>query len=123
MLIARSRFLCCERSFWQLATMPVANMRDAHRRIRRIDVLPAFAARAVSVGANVFRLDDDLNAVVDFRRNKNARKRSMPALGLIEWRNPHQAVHADLAAQQAKGILAVHARTSPTSIPASSPGW
>ena len=24
MLMARSRFLCCERSFWQLATRPVA---------------------------------------------------------------------------------------------------
>src|SRR5213592_2673011 len=24
MLMARSRFLCCERSFWQLATSPVA---------------------------------------------------------------------------------------------------
>jgi hypothetical protein len=59
-------------------------MRDADRRIRRVDMLPALAARTVGVGTNIFRLDDDLNAVVDFRRNKNAGKRRVPPLGLIE---------------------------------------
>ena len=86
---------------------PGRNVRDPHRRIRRIDVLPAFAAGAISVGANVFGLDVDLDALVDFRRDEHAGERGVPALGLVEGRNAHQAVHADLADQQPVSVLAV----------------
>ena len=58
---------------------------------------------------NVFRLDVDFDAVVDFRRDVDAGERGVAALGLVEGRNAHQAVHADLAGQQSVGILAVHA--------------
>src|SRR5580698_4667994 len=97
MLMARSLFLCCERSFWQLATRFVA-----------MCVLRTFTAGAVSIDTNVFRLDDDFNAVVDLRRNIHAGKGSMPPLGLIEGRNAHQPVNADFTLHQAEGVLAVH---------------
>ena len=60
------------------------NMGDAHGGVGGVDVLSALAAGAVGVDAHVFRLDDDLDAVVDFGRDVDAGKRSVPALGLIE---------------------------------------
>ena len=85
------------------------NVRDAHRRIGGVDVLSALAAGAVGVDANVVRLDVDLDALVDFRRDKDAGERGVPALGLVEGRDAHQAMHADLAGQQAVGVFAVDA--------------
>ena len=108
MLMARSLFLCCERSFWQLATRPVGNVSDSHRRIGGVDVLSALAAGAVGVDANVFRLNDDVDAVIDFRRDEDAGKRCVTALGLIERRDAHQAVDADFALQESEGVFAVH---------------
>ena len=70
---------------------------DAHGGVGGVDVLSALAAGAVGIDADVFRLDDDFDAVVDFRRDEDAGKRSVPPLGLIERRNAHQAVHADFA--------------------------
>ncbi len=86
--------------------MPGRNMRDAHGRVRGVDVLPALAARAISVGANVFGLDVDLDALVDLRRDEDAGERCVPPLGLVEGRDAHQAMHADLAGQQPVGVLA-----------------
>src|SRR5580765_2408169 len=39
---------------------------DAHRGIGGVDVLSAFSARPICIGTNVFRLDYDFDAVVDF---------------------------------------------------------
>src|SRR5436309_2183944 len=72
------------------------NMRDAHSRIRSIDVLPAFAAGAVSVNADVVGFDVDLDGIVYLGCNKHAGKRSMTALGLVERRDAHQAMNSDL---------------------------
>jgi len=47
---------------------PGWKMRDAHRGISGIYVLSTLAAGAVSIHPQLFRLDDDLNAVVNFRR-------------------------------------------------------
>ncbi len=105
--MARSLFLCCERSFWQLATSPGGNVRDAHGGIRGVHVLSTLAARTVSIDADVLGLDDDFDAVVDFRRHEHAGKRRMPPLGLIEWRDADQAVHADFAAEQPEGIFTI----------------
>ena len=77
---------------------PRRDVRNPHRRIRSIHVLAALAAGTVSIRANVFGLDHDFNAVIDFRRDENAGKRSMPPLRLIERRNAHQPVHANFAA-------------------------
>ena len=89
--------------------MPVGNVRDAHGRVGSVHVLSTLATRAIRVDANVFRLDIDVDALVDFRRNKHAGKRRMPALGLIEGRDAHQAMHADLAGQQAIGVFSIDA--------------
>src|SRR2546422_5150480 len=107
MLMARSRFLCCERSFWQLATSPVGIcvMRTAESVVFTCCPL---AARAVGVHANFFGLDDNFDAVVNFRRNKDAGKRRVPPLGLIKRRNAHQSMHPDFANQQPIGVLSIH---------------
>ena len=88
---------------------PGRDVRDAHGRVGRVDVLAALAAGAIGVDADVVRLDIDLDALVDFRRDKHAGERGMPALGLVEGRDAHQAVHADLAGQQTVGVFAVDA--------------
>ena len=89
--------------------MPVGNVRNAHGRIGRVDVLPAFAAGAVGIDADVFRLDDDIDAVVDFRRDEDAGKRRMPPLRLIERRDAHQAMDADFTLAEVQK----HIRRSP----------
>ena len=55
----------------------------------------------------IIGLDNDFDRFVNFRRNKNAGKRCVPALGLIEGRDAHQSVHADFAGQLAKGVFTI----------------
>ena len=71
-------------------------------------MLPALATGAVGINPQIFRLDYDFNAVIDFRRNVNAGKRCMPALRLIERRDAHQAVDADFAGQQTERVLSIY---------------
>ena len=65
------------------------DMGDAHRGIRGVDMLAAAAARAVRINTEIFRLDFDLNRIVNFRTHENAGERRVPALGLIERRDAH----------------------------------
>src|ERR1700722_3995992 len=48
------------------------NVRDAYGRVGRVYVLPTLATRPISIGADIFRLDDDFDAVVDFRGDVDA---------------------------------------------------
>ena len=52
---------------------------DPHRRIGFVDVLAACAGRAVSVDAQIGRIDLDFKRVVDFRVNEHRSKARMPA--------------------------------------------
>ena len=105
--MALSLFLCCERSFWQLATMPGGNVGDADGGVGGVDVLAAFAAGSVGIDAQIFGLDDDLDAFVNFGRHVDAGERGVAALGLVEGGDADQAVDADFAGEQAEGVLAV----------------
>src|SRR5581483_785374 len=58
-------------------------VRDANRRVRRVDVLSALAPRAISIHTQVLRLDHHLDALVNLRRDINAGKRRVPPLGLV----------------------------------------
>ena len=71
-------------------------------------MLPAGATGAIGVDLQIALFDVDLNRLVDFRRDEYAGERCMPSRCLIEWRNAHEAMHADLASQQAKGILTIY---------------
>src|SRR5258708_13654368 len=86
---------------------PGRDMREPHGGVGCVHVLSAFAAGAVSVRADLFRLDIDLNGIVNFRRDKYAGKGSVPALGLVERGNAHQPVETDLASEQAISVIAV----------------
>src|SRR5262249_13869191 len=87
---------------------PRGKVGDAHGGIGGVDVLAAFAAGTVGVHADLFRLNVDFDGVVNFRRNEDAGKGGMAAALLIERRDPDQAVNADLAGQQAVGVVAYH---------------
>src|SRR5262249_42764330 len=80
--------------------------------VRVVRVLSSFSAETESVAAKVFRLDLNLNGVVDCRSNKNAGKGSVPPALLVKGRDTHQAVHADLAGEQTVGVVAVDGESS-----------
>src|SRR6266705_2430539 len=84
------------------------NVRDAHGGVRGVNVLAAFTAGAVSVDADIIRLDIDLDGIVDLRRDKHAGKRSVAALGLIEGRNAHETMHADFARSHSESVASCH---------------
>src|SRR5258708_31081795 len=71
-------------------------------------MLTAGPTRAKSIHTEIFRLDVDLDLIVDLRIDEHRRKRRMPARGRIEWRDTHQPMHTDLRLQQPKGVFAVH---------------
>ena len=81
-------------------------MRDAHRRLHFVDVLPAFAARTERIHLQVLRPDVDLDLVVNFRNHEHRRKRRMPPRRLIERRNPHQPVHSRFSREQPISVFA-----------------
>src|SRR6185369_17988791 len=86
------------------------NVRDPYRRIRCVDVLPTLSARPVGIDAKVFRFDDDLDALVDFRRHVDAGKRCMSTLRLVKWGDPHQTMHSDFTREETESILASHSK-------------
>ena len=65
--MASRRFWCCDFSA-DTTDEPGRQMRDPHRRIRFVDMLPAGAARAHGVDANVFRLDLEID-LLGFRHD------------------------------------------------------
>ncbi len=87
-------------------------MRDAHRGVGGIHVLAALAAGAIGVDAQLVRLDIDLDGIVNLRRDKDAGKRGVTALGLVEGRNAHQPVHSGFPGKLAEGVLAGHGKSS-----------
>src|SRR5579864_1908472 len=74
-------------------------MRDADSGFDFVDVLSAMAARAKRIDTKFVGLDDDVDAVVNFRDDKHRGKGSMTAGGLVEWRNAHKAVHSGFPLQ------------------------
>jgi hypothetical protein len=83
-------------------------VRDADGGVRLVHVLPAGAARAVGIDAQVLFLDLDFDVIVDLGEHRDAREGGVaPRLG-VEGRDPHQAVHPLLGVQVAVGVLARH---------------
>ncbi|MCY1276206.1 hypothetical protein D9M70_248650 [compost metagenome] len=70
-------------------------------------MLTARAGGAVGVDAQVGRVDLDLDVVVDFRRGEHRGERGVATVAGVERALAHQAVHADLSAQPAEGVLAL----------------
>ena len=99
-------FLCCERPAWQTTATPVGMCVS-----RTADSVlltcwpPAPPERMVSMRTSDFG-DVDLDAVVDHRKDRDRRKRGVPARVGIERRDPHQPVHAGFGLQPAIGVVA-----------------
>ena len=85
--------------------MPGRQVRDAHGRVRDVDVLAAGAARAVGVDAEVLVGDLDLDVLVDLGRHVDGSERGVPPLRRVEGRDPHQPVDAHLALQVSVGVV------------------
>ena len=81
-------------------------VRNAHCRIGLVDVLAARARRAISVDAQIRRVDLDVDGFVHLRVNKYAGERRVAAIAGVEWGLAHQAVNAGLCAQIAIGVIA-----------------
>ena len=97
------------------------HVRDAHRRFGLVHVLTAGAARAVDIGAQVRRIDLDVDVVVDLGRDEHRSERGVAAIARVERRLAHQPVHAGLGAQPAVGIIARACSTVAPLMPATSP--
>ena len=81
-------------------------VRDADRRVRDVDVLPAGAARAVRVDAQVLVGDLDLDVLVDLRRDVDRGERRVAPLRGVERRDADEAVDAHFALQVPVGVVA-----------------
>ncbi len=83
------------------------DMRDAHGRIRRVDVLAAGPLRPIGVDAAVRFVDVDDDAVVDDGIDPDRRKRGLASRIGVEGRDAHQPVHARFGLQPAIGVMAL----------------
>ena len=62
--MASSRFCIWERSFWQVTTMPVGHVRQAHGSAGLLHVLAARAGGAEDIHLHVVRIDGHLDVVL-----------------------------------------------------------
>ena len=69
-------------------------------------MLTARAAAAVGVDPQILRIDFHSNILIQLRHDFNQRERSLTFSRRIEWRNPHQTMHAFFILQIAVGVLA-----------------
>ena len=60
------------------------NMGDADGRVRNVDVLASFAARPVSIDAEILLIDFDFHLFVDLGKNKDRRERGVSPLRCVE---------------------------------------
>jgi hypothetical protein len=93
---ARSIFIACRG--WRLRALVLAlhddvrrAVRDPHGRVGLVDVLAARARRAVGVDLQVVVVDLDVAALVDDRRDLDARERRLAAVGGVERRQAARA--------------------------------
>jgi hypothetical protein len=115
-------FLCCERWFWHCDDDPGRDVRDAHRRIGRVDVLPARARRAIGVDAQVALVDLDIDIVVDHRIDPDAGEAGVAARGAVIGADADEAVDAAFGLGIAIGVLALDSIVADL-MPACSPEW
>src|ERR1043165_3053548 len=83
-------------------------VRDAHRGVGDVDVLPARAAGAVRVDAEVLVVDLDVDLLVDVGIDVHRRERGVAPLGRVVRRDAHEAMHAVLRLEIAVDVLAAH---------------
>src|SRR3989442_3523073 len=81
-------------------------MRDADGRFHLVDVLPALAAGAKRIHAQVLGTDVDLNAVVDFRNDEDGGERSVSPSRLVKRGDSNEAVNSRLAREKPISIFA-----------------
>ena len=82
-------------------------VRDAHRGLGLVHVLPAGAGRAVRVDAQVLGADLDLALVLGLRRRVDEREGGLAALLEVERRDAHQPMRSALGLQEAVGVVAL----------------
>src|SRR5580658_7317164 len=83
------------------------DVREAHRRIRRVDALPALARGAVNVDADLALRDLDLDVLVDLGDHVHGAERGVPPLVRVKGADPDEPVHAALGLGVAVGVLAL----------------
>ena len=102
-LIAISLFWVWLRSFWLWATIPVAQVGQADRRVGLVDVLAAGALRAEGVDPDLVPVELDLDVVVRLGQDLDEGERRLAPVLRIERADPDETVDAALGAQPAVG--------------------
>jgi hypothetical protein len=109
MRMAVAMFLCCERSSWQATTMPVGRW---VRRTAESVLLTCWppapdGAEGVDAQVAVGDLDVEVVLVADVGEDHHAGEAGLAARVGVERADADEAVHADLGAQVAVGVLAL----------------
>ena len=81
-------------------------MRDPHRAVGAVDVLPAGAGGTVGVDPYILILDIDFDRVIDHRIDVDRGEAGMPPRRGIVGRDPHQPMNAGFRLQPAIGVVA-----------------
>ena len=82
-------------------------MRDAHRRVGLVDVLPPGAARAVRVDPKVALVELDVLVLGQQRADDHLSEGRVAAVRLVERAQAHEAVHASLGLEDPVRVLAL----------------
>src|SRR5450759_892977 len=85
-------------------------MRDAHGGAGLVHVLPAGAAGAIGVDAQVIVVDLDVDVVAHQRRGVDGDEARVPAVGRVERAHAHETVDPSLSLEQPIYVLALHSQ-------------
>ena len=92
-------------SSWQVTTRPGRHVRDAHRRVGRVDALAAVTGRAVDIDPQIVVVDLDVD-LLGFRQHRDARRAGVDSALAFRHRHALHAMDAALVAEVAVGALA-----------------
>src|SRR5690606_30891600 len=81
------------------------DMRNADSAISGIDMLSACTGRTESIHPQIFFLDVNSDAVINYRINPDTGKAGLALACRIKRRDTHQAVHATFRLRPAIGIM------------------
>ena len=80
-------------------------MGDSYSGVRLVDVLSTCTTCSVGIKSVVFRLDFNLNVIIDFRRCIYRSKGGVSSLCSVIWADSHQPVDSGLTLEVAEGIV------------------
>ena len=83
-------------------------VRDAHRRVRRVHMLSAGTRRSIGVDAQILGIDILVRAFLKHRINADRAKTRVPSRVRVEGRDAHKTMHAVFLPEPAVSVRTAH---------------